>query len=137
MLNLPMPAVRTIDLRNEVHSKHRAARSAGRCTGRWEPCAKAARSFYCSIDAAIRPAWVMGRWVSRLRGTQPRRCTPITASQSSSVILKEVSRILPALLTRTAGRPGPRRRAAGGGDLVGGRRRAVDTDGQHRARPPT
>src|SRR5436189_146955 len=45
-------------------------------------------------------------WAARLMRNAPRRCTPSTVSQSSSVILNSrLSRITPALLTRTAGGP--------------------------------
>src|SRR5262249_14527899 len=45
-------------------------------------------------------------WAARLMRNAPRRWTPSTVSQSSSVILKSrLSRITPALLTRTAGGP--------------------------------
>src|SRR5579859_5038518 len=45
-------------------------------------------------------------WTARLIRNAPRRCTPSTVSQSSSVILNSrLSRITPALLTSTVGAP--------------------------------
>src|SRR5207248_499138 len=49
---------------------------------------------------------VMCAWTARLIRKAPRRCTLMTASQSSSVILNSMlSRITPALLTSTTGGP--------------------------------
>src|SRR5215472_10178909 len=45
-------------------------------------------------------------WVARVMRNAPRRCTPMTVSQSLSVILNSMlSRITPALLTSTPGGP--------------------------------
>jgi hypothetical protein len=52
------------------------------------------------------PAVVMWDWTARLIRNAPRRCTPITASQSDEVILNSrLSRVMPALLTSTVGAP--------------------------------
>ena len=45
-------------------------------------------------------------WAARVIRNAPRRCTPMTVSQSSSLILNSrLSRSTPALFTRTAGGP--------------------------------
>ena len=45
-------------------------------------------------------------WTARDIRNAPRRCTPITASQSSTDILcSMLSRMMPALFTRTVGAP--------------------------------
>src|SRR5689334_13958020 len=48
----------------------------------------------------------MCAWMARLMRNEPRRWTPMTESQSCSVILKmRLSRVMPALLTRIVGAP--------------------------------
>ena len=62
----------------------------------------------CAERLTIRPHFASTWYLctSRVIRNAPRRCTPMTASQSSSVILNSrLSRRMPALLTRIVGAP--------------------------------